>query len=90
MSDKQKNKYNHYTEEFRREAVRRSDESGITATDVARELGIHPGGTTEDYQFSLEKVACFGSCALAPVMVVDKKVYGRMTTVKAREVLPEY
>lgn len=43
MSDKQKNKYNHYTEEFRREAVRRSDESGITATDVARELGIHPG-----------------------------------------------
>lgn len=59
-------------------------------TTVEQELGIHPGGTTEDYQFSLEKVACFGSCALAPVMVVDKKVYGRMTTVKAREVLPEY
>ncbi len=43
MSVKQKNKYNHYTEEFRREAVRRSDEPGTTAADIARELGIHPG-----------------------------------------------
>ncbi len=59
-------------------------------TTVEQKLGIHPGGTTEDYKFSLEKVACFGSCALAPVMIVDKKVYGRMTTVKAREVLSNY
>lgn len=54
---------------------------------VVQELGIQPGGTTEDYRFSLERVACFGSCALAPVMVVDNTVYGRMTTVKARQVL---
>ena len=32
-----------YTEEFRREAVRRSDQPGNTAASVARELGIHPG-----------------------------------------------
>lgn len=57
---------------------------------VQHELGIQPGGTTEDYKFSLERVACFGSCALAPVMVVDKTVYGRMTTVKARQILAEY
>ena len=57
---------------------------------VQRELGIQPGGTTEDYQFSLEKVACFGSCALAPVMVVDKTVFGKMTTGKARQKLAEY
>ncbi len=57
---------------------------------VTQELGIESGGTTEDYKFSLERVACFGSCALAPVMVVDKTVYGRMTTVKARQVLAEY
>jgi len=43
MSKKEKNKYNHYTEEFRREAVRRSGTPGTTAADVARELGIHPG-----------------------------------------------
>jgi len=57
---------------------------------VERETSIEPGGTTEDYKFSLERVACFGSCALAPVMVVDKTVYGRMTTAKARKILAEY
>ncbi len=57
---------------------------------VVRELGIQPGETTEDYKFSLERVACFGSCALAPVMVVGKTVYGKMTTPKARKTLAEY
>ncbi len=54
------------------------------------ELGIHPGETTRDYRFTLEGIACFGSCALAPVMVVDKTIYGRMTTTKARQILEEY
>lgn len=40
---KHKNKYNHYTEAFRREAVRRSDGPNTSATDIAKELGIHPG-----------------------------------------------
>ncbi len=57
---------------------------------VERELSLQPGETTEDYKFSLERVACFGSCALAPVVVVDKTVYGRMTTAKARQVLGGY
>lgn len=54
---------------------------------VQAKLGIKPGGTTEDYEFSLERVACLGSCALAPVMVVDDKVYGGMTTAKAEKLL---
>ena len=57
---------------------------------VEQELGIHRGETTEDYKFSLERVACFGSCALAPVMVVDKTVYGRVNTTKAKKILDEY
>jgi len=57
---------------------------------VEREISIQPGETTEDYKFSLERVACFGSCALAPVMVVGKTVYGRVTTAKARKILAEY
>lgn len=57
---------------------------------VERDLDVQSGGTTQDYKFSLERVACFGSCALAPVMVVDKKVYGRMTPVKVKNVLAEY
>jgi len=42
MTKKTKNKYNHYTEDFRREAVRRSEQDGVSAVDVANELGIHP------------------------------------------------
>lgn len=42
MTKKRKNKYNHYTEDFRREAVRRSEQDDVSAVDVARELGIHP------------------------------------------------
>ena len=54
---------------------------------IERELGIKQGETTPDYNFTIERVACFGSCALAPVMVVNEKVYGRMTTQKAKEIL---
>ena len=54
---------------------------------IMGKLGVLPGETTKDYRFSLERVACFGSCALAPVMVVDGKVYGRMTPKKAETIL---
>jgi len=46
---------------------------------IARTLGIGPGETTPDGEFSLELVNCLGSCAIAPVMVVDEKYYGKVT-----------
>jgi NADH-quinone oxidoreductase subunit E len=55
--------------------------------EIERELTIKPGETTEDREYSLETIACFGSCALAPVMVVDKTVYGRMTPKKVGQIL---
>jgi len=55
--------------------------------EVERRLGIKPGETTADREYTLETIACFGSCALAPVMVIDKNVYGRMTTAKAGHIL---
>jgi len=58
--------------------------------EIKRELRVESGGTTEDSKFSLERVACFGSCALAPVVVIDKDVYGRMTVSKAKEVITQY
>ncbi len=58
--------------------------------NVSREIGIKSGETTKDGKFSLERVACFGSCALAPVMVVDKDVFGRMTNAKAKEILAQF
>ena len=54
---------------------------------IARKLGIQPGGTTDDFEFTVEAVACFGSCALAPVMVVDGKVYGNVTAERAVSIL---
>jgi len=58
---------------------------------VERELCLPPGrATTDDYQFTLERVACFGSCALAPVMVVDSNVYGKVTTARAKKLLAQY
>jgi len=56
-------------------------------TQVQKLIGINPGETSEDLEYSLESVACFGSCALAPVMVVNNKVYGRMTPAKAVAIL---
>jgi len=58
--------------------------------EVERGLDIDSGGTTNDYKFSLERVACVGCCALAPVMIVDDTVYSKMTTTKAKQVLDEY
>lgn len=53
-------------------------------------LGIGDGQTTEDGMFSLELVNCLGSCALAPVMVVDDVYYGKMTLEKLPELLDSY
>jgi NADH-quinone oxidoreductase subunit E len=47
--------------------------------EVEKRLGVSPGGTTDDLMFSLETVACVGSCALAPVVVVNYKIHGKVT-----------
>ena len=59
-------------------------------SEITTRLGIKPGETTEDYNYSFDKVACFGSCALGPVMVVDKTVYGRMTPNRVSDILSQY
>jgi NADH-quinone oxidoreductase E subunit len=50
-------------------------------------LGIKAGETTPDLEYTLETVACFGSCALAPVVVVNDRVYGRMTAEKVKKII---
>ena len=54
---------------------------------IERKLGIQPGGTTPDYMFSLERVACFGACALSPVIVIDGTIYGEMTPLRALKLI---
>lgn len=47
---------------------------------LMRELNLSEGeDTTEDRKFTIEKVACVGTCSIAPVVIVNKKVHGRMT-----------
>ena len=55
--------------------------------EIERELKITHGETTENGLFSLERVACMGCCALAPVIVENDKVYGTCTPAKVREVI---
>jgi len=57
---------------------------------VERKLGIEDGETTEDLFFSFETVACLGTCALAPVMVIDGEYHGGMTPERVEAVLDEY
>ncbi len=58
--------------------------------ELEQRLGITAGQTTADGQFDLERVACLGCCALAPVVAVDGKVYARMTAKKIPSVLSQY
>jgi NADH-quinone oxidoreductase subunit E len=48
-------------------------------TVVEQRLGVTPGSTTADGKFTVERVACLGCCSLAPVVMVDGEVYGRLT-----------
>ncbi len=57
---------------------------------ICSELSIRPGGTTADGLFSLELVNCLGTCALAPVMLVDNRYYGHLTPKKLKTVLAKY
>lgn len=52
---------------------------------IQHHLNIKIGETTKDYKYSLERVACVGSCALAPVMVIDDDIHVQVDTKKVTE-----
>jgi NADH-quinone oxidoreductase subunit E len=60
------------------------------AEQVERSLGIAPGQTSKDGQFTLETVNCVGCCALGPIMVVDGKYYGKMASSQVDKVLKKH
>lgn len=53
-------------------------------------LGIKPGCTSADGRFSLETVKCLGTCALAPVIMVNDHYYGSLTVARVKEILQRY
>ena len=60
------------------------------ATELKRDLGIEPGETTEDGTFSVELVNCLGSCALAPVMLVDGNYHNTLRVEQIPGIIESY
>jgi len=61
----------------------------VTET-VESELGVTMGETTEDGEFTVERVACLGCCSLAPAMMIDDTVYGNLTRDKIKNTLNDF
>ncbi len=61
-----------------------------TARAVEDALKIKHEETSHDGMFTFESVACLGCCSLAPVMMIDDKVYGRLTPQEMRKILNQY
>ena len=53
-------------------------------------LGVDDGETTADFNFSLETVACLGTCFLAPVMMVDRSYYGKLVGPRVPAILDQF
>lgn len=58
--------------------------------EIQQRLGINAGGITPDGKFSLDACRCIGACGLAPVMMIDNDVYGRLTTDQIGGILDKY
>lgn len=64
---------------------------GKAILDAVQEyLQIDDGQTTADFNFSLETVACLGTCFLAPVMMVDRHYYGKLIPQRVPAIIQSY
>ncbi len=55
-----------------------------------RELKVKKGETTEDMMFTLETVNCLGACALAPLVRVDERDFGKVNQTNVKNIIDEY
>ncbi|HVN23936.1 MAG TPA: NAD(P)H-dependent oxidoreductase subunit E [Syntrophorhabdales bacterium] len=55
-----------------------------------RQLDVQTGGTTADGEFTLESVNCLGACALAPLVRVDDKDFGKTTFQEVRNIISDF
>ena len=62
----------------------------ILSRTLERDLEISAGETTPDRRFDLQRVACLGCCALAPVVQVGSDIYSQVTVIRLREILEAY
>lgn len=64
--------------------------SGEIFNKLSEKLGIGPDECTEDGKFSLVATRCIGACGLAPVMMVNEDVYGKITADDIDKILEKY
>jgi NADH:ubiquinone oxidoreductase subunit E len=64
--------------------------SGKILARLEELLGIKEGGVTKDGKFSIETARCVGACAMAPVVIVNEKVYGQVTPDNVIDILKEH
>lgn len=57
---------------------------------VEKELGVDVGATTADGQFTLQATRCLGACGLAPVMMINDEVFGRLTEDEIPAILEKF
>jgi NADP-reducing hydrogenase subunit HndA len=58
--------------------------------ELQKQLDVKVDDTTEDGKFTLEVRRCLGACGLAPVIMIDDEVYGRLTPEKVKDILAKY
>ena len=59
------------------------------AKAIERELGIKFGETTKDKKFTLEYANCVGMCDQGPAMIINERVFVKLTPEKAVQILNE-
>ena len=64
--------------------------SSLVLDKIQEILGIQPGQCTPDGKFSLDSCRCVGACGLAPVMMINGEVYGRLTVDQVPGILAKY
>lgn len=64
--------------------------SGAILEEIEKELGIKVGETTVDNKFTIDTLRCVGACGLAPVVTINKKVYGNVKKDDVKKILEEY
>lgn len=64
--------------------------SGLIYEKLKQRLGVDSGQCTEDGKYSLDACRCVGACGLAPVMIVNGDVYGKVTVDDIDGILERY
>ncbi len=64
--------------------------SQALADKISETLGVEAGGCTADGKFSFEECRCIGACGLAPVMMINDDVYGRLKPDDIAGILAKY